>query len=149
MDLFSWIAVSLNLWKTTYLKSSHHLFWACISGTFCGASIIAVLEEELNPLSKTRWRTGAWGNQYHSPLQRVLCSGTQANRKRRMDHPGTGPKWERPERAALHFPPCQRSWLFFVLHRWLRADCLNSRFALQSHSSPAKNKKIIVSLISE
>lgn len=75
MAVFNWTAVSLSLWQVTYLESLHCLFGSAFSGTFCGASIIAVLKEELNPLSKTRCLTGVWGNQYHSPSHPSLLSG--------------------------------------------------------------------------
>eukprot|EP00069_Balaena_mysticetus_P003131 bmy_04177T0 len=37
--------------------------------------LLQSLNEELNPLSKTRWVTGVWGKQYHSPSHPLLRSG--------------------------------------------------------------------------
>ena len=104
--------VSLNLWQITYLERPHDLLWCRFSGTFWGASVIAVLKEELNPLGKARWGTAAWGNRDHSPSQRGLRSGTQANRERRTKHPGTSSQGERPGSGVLHFLPFPTTQLF-------------------------------------
>ena len=136
------------LWQVTYLESLHRLFGSAFSSTFWGASIIAVLKEELNPLSKTRCLTGVQGNQYHSPSHPSLRSGLvpkQTGKRGSNKHPGTSPKRE----SCPSFSALSEVAAVFFLHRWLRADWLNSRFALLRQGSPAKNKKVIVSLLSE
>lgn len=148
MAVFNWIAGSLSLWQITYLKSVHHLFWSSFFRIFCGASVIAVLKEKLNPLSKTRRVAGVWGNNitHHHTLRSAPVpkqtgkggSNTQARALKESSLRGL-PFSFCPAGGGGCFcpPPLASGWL------------VKFQVRPTSQGSRTKNKKVIVSLLSE